>query len=197
VEKLLDIVSSRAESPEVVFNDWGVYHMLARQFQSAQPVLGRLLNKIKRGPRIMNIIDQLPSACRSYYTGSNLDVPECAAFLTEKGIRRAEFDNVLQGTDFERIDSRIRRSLYMPYAVVSTTRFCLTAGCADPGRAGRVGIFNCSRECEQVSFTLHNPVMGRPLLRRGNTVFFMNESIPEAVPRRLVDRIVIAPEIPI
>jgi hypothetical protein len=39
--------------------------------------------------------------------------------------------------------------------------------------------------------------MTLPLVRKGNTVFFMNDTLPEAVTKLQVDRIVIEPEIPL
>jgi hypothetical protein len=39
--------------------------------------------------------------------------------------------------------------------------------------------------------------MKRPLIRKGNTIFAINENIPETVSKGEVDRIVIQPEIPL
>ncbi|MCX8044945.1 MAG: hypothetical protein N3B18_12570 [Desulfobacterota bacterium] len=197
LERLFGLLSEKKPDIEVVFNDWGVLHLLRTSFPEAQPVLGRLLNKMKRGPRIMNIYEKMPQASQEYFRRSSLDVPEVGAFLLQHGINRVEFDNLLQGISFEGADSRIRKSLYLPFAFVSTTRFCLTANCDDPGYAERIGIFPCGRECQRYTFHLFNPVMTVPLIRKGNTIFFLNERIPESVARHEVDRIVVQPEIPV
>jgi len=62
-----------------------------------------------------------------------------------------------------------------------------------------VGIFPCKRECQEYSFYLSHPVMPVPLIRKGNTIFFKNESIPgdDAMGKACIDRLVIEPEIPL
>jgi hypothetical protein len=161
------------------------------------PVLGRLLTKMKRGPRIMNILDQVPDATRNYFKSTSLTVPEVSNFLRKNRILRVELDNMLQGINLDDSDEGIHKSLYMPFAFISTTRFCLSANCEDETKRDYVGVFPCKQECRRYTFTLLNPVMTLPLLRKGNTIFFMNEMVPEVVARQQVDRIVIEPEIPI
>lgn len=195
VEKLIELFADKMPGAEVVFNDWGVFQFFKENGLDVKPVLGRLLNKQKRGPRIMNIIDQVPTETRDYYTGASLDVSATAGFLKKKGVFRVEFDNLLQGLDMTGLDKDIKRTLYMPYLFVSTTRFCLTANC-DVGDTG-VGVMPCHHECQKYTFNLNNPVMKQPLIRKGNTIFAINDNIPETVPKGEVDRIVIQPEIPI
>jgi len=197
LEDLIGYVGRHAPESEIVFNDWGVFQFLHLEARGLTPVLGRLLNKTKRGPRIMHIIDKVPEETRAFYQGSNLDVPEACRFLRRQGIFRVEYDNALQGTRFAGTPGDIHKSLYMPYAFVSSSRFCLTACCDDPEQSDYVGIIPCGRECRSYTFTLFNPVMGLPLIRRGNTVFFLNERIPDSVSNGDVDRIVIQPEIPV
>jgi hypothetical protein len=195
LEKLIELFAEKMPKAEIVFNDWGVFQFIEENFSELKPVLGRLLNKQKRGPRIMNIIDQVPPETREYYTGASLDVSATVEFLKKKGIFRVEFDNLLQGLDMTGLDPEIKRSLYLPYLFISTTRFCLTANC-ESGDSG-VGVMPCHRECQNYSFNLNNPVMKTPLIRRGNTIFALNENIPDVVSRGEVDRIVIQPEIPV
>ncbi len=197
LEKLLPMLAERRPDAEVVCNDWGVLHLLRSDYPVLVPVLGRLLNKNKRGPRIMNIIDKVPPETRDYFVGTNLDVPAAAGFLKKRGVYRVEFDNLLQGLDLDKADPEIHKSLYLPFAFVSTTRFCLTANCDSAEGADYVGIMPCGRECKEYTFGMANPVMGMPLIRKGNTLFFINETIPEVVNKGGVDRVVIQPEIPI
>lgn len=196
LERLLEVLAASLPEAEVVVNDWGVLHLVRTEHPGLTPVLGRLLNKSKRGPRIMQILEQVPPETKAYFQGTNLDVPAAARFLGQQGIGRVEFDNLLQGLCLDGADPHIRRSLYLPYAVVSATRFCLTASCDDPDKMAAVGVFPCGRQCLRYSFNLYNPVMTRPLVRRGNAIFFVNETIPDIVARQQVDRIVVQPEIP-
>ena len=195
LEKLIELFAEKMPKAEIVFNDWGVFQFIEENFPELKPVLGRLLNKQKRGPRITNIIEQVPKETREYYMGASLDVSATAGFLKKKKIFRAEFDNLLQGLDMSGLDKKIKRSLYLPYLFISTTRFCLTANC-DVGDTG-VGVMPCHHECQKYTFNLNNPVMKQPLIRKGNTIFAINDNIPETVPKGEVDRIVIQPEIPI
>ena len=197
LEKLLVFLAEKCPQSEIVFNDWGVLHFLREKALPIIPVLGRLLLKMKRGPRIMNILDKVPDETRRYYQTPGITVPEVRSFLIRNMIFRVELDNLLQGIDLEGTDSDIHRSLYLPFAFISTTRFCLTANCEDETKKEYVGIFPCNKECQRYTFTLSNPVMTLPLVRKGNTMFFMNDTLPEAVTKRQVDRIVIEPEIPL
>jgi len=197
LESILTYLKQKKPGTEIVFNDWGVFQYVKDECHELIPVMGRLLNKMKRGPRIMNIFNQLNESTRDFYQGSNLDVPAVGSFLREQGIYRVEFDNVLQGIALKSGDQEIMKSLYMPFAFVSTTRFCLSAQCDKPEYFDNVGIFPCAQECQHYTFSLFNPVMNISLIRKGNTIFFLNENIPNVVTTQKVDRIVIQPEIPI
>lgn len=197
LEDLIKFLGEKKPDAEIVFNDWGVFQFLKEERPSFIRVLGRLLNKMKRGPRIMNILDQVPAETKDFYQGSNLDVHAVGKFLKKQGIRRVEFDNLLQGVHLKDTDKKISKSLYMPFVFVTTTRFCLTANCNNSEMIDHVGITPCKHECQKYTFNLENPVMGVPLIRKGNTVFFLNENIPEIITNRQVNRIVIEPEIPI
>jgi hypothetical protein len=197
LEEIIGFLAENRSELEVVFNDWGVFQLLQEEFPGLVPVMGRLLNKSKRGPRIMNILDKVPNETRDFFQKSNLNVPAASMFLKQSGIYRVEFDNLLQGINLDDADKEIHKSLYMPFAFVSTTRLCLSASCDSQVSSDYVGIFDCNRECQEYTFNINNPVMGLPLIRKGNTVFFLNENIPDIVSSGEIDRIVIQPEIPI
>lgn len=195
--RLLDAVLAAGIRPEVVFNDWGVLDLVLKEYPGASPVMGRLLNKTKRGPRIMNIIDKLPRECRDYFQSCVLSAGDACDFLKQRGVVRVEFDNQLQGVRLDGTDSLISKSLYVPYVFVSTTRFCLAAGCDDPEHIDCVGIGPCARQCRDYVFQLDNPVMRLPLLRRGNAMFYVNDRLPDGFADSGFDRIVVQPEIPV
>ena len=52
VEKLIELFADKMPGAEVVFNDWGVFQFFKEKGLDVKPVLGRLLNKQKRGPRL-------------------------------------------------------------------------------------------------------------------------------------------------
>jgi hypothetical protein len=172
LKSVLDLVSQRKSESEVVFNDWGVLSILRDQYPSLEPVMGRLLNKMKRGPRLVTVLNCMTEDSIEYFRSSNL--------------------NVFQGIAFD--FGEMELSLYMPFAYVTTTRACLVNACDIPEKRDLVGIFPCQQECQKYTFYLESEVMPVTLVRRGNTVFFRNEEIPQGFGR--VSRVVIEPEIP-
>lgn len=195
VGRLLEVLAEIKPDAEVVFNDYGVLHLMKQRFPKFEPVLGRLLNRTKRGPRLMTVIDKLPETTVSYFRDANLNVPALNKFYASIGVKRVELDNLLQGIGFNL--ERWQGSLYLPYAYVTTTRLCLANGCDDPAKEMRIGIFPCQHECQKYTFHLKNPVMPVVLERKGNAIFFRNDCVPGDIEARGIDRLVIEPEIPI
>lgn len=193
VEKL---VCQLPDGAEVVINDWGVLRMLKSRFPHLVPVLGRLMTKIKRGPRIRNFLEVLPPDAIDHFRRTNLGVPGYVKFLFDNTIQRAELDNPLQGLDLSDVPKELHLSLYIPFAYVTTTRFCLVANCDKPEKKGFIGVFPCNQECRKYTFYLDNAVMTTLLIRRGNTIFFKNTDVPQELKDSHIDRVVISPEIP-
>ena len=181
---------------EVVFNDWGILRLLKRDYNNLLPVMGRILNKMKRGPRLMAVINYLQKDTAEYYQSINLDVPELIDFLKENHVRRVELDNVLQDINFSFVNKGIMVSLYMPFTYVSTTRLCLANSCDIPEKQEHIGIYPCKKECQKYTFILQSLAMPVPLLRKGNTIFFKNEFPPSGFNEGNISRVVIEPEIP-
>jgi hypothetical protein len=152
---------------------------------------------MKRGPRLMNLIDNLPKEDIEYYRSCSIDTPHYGRFLDENNIMRVEFDNLLQGIDIKLSNLNIQASLYIPYAYVTVTRFCLASSCDEHGKEDMVGIFPCRKECQKYTFNLMNEIMNIPLIRKGNTIFFKNDKIPENLNCNNINRLVIQPEVPI
>ena len=75
IEGLIHEIDRLKPQSEVVFNDFGVFHMLNRLDCQLLPVMGRLLCRMKRGPRLMTIINKLPQTTIDYFRKSNLTVP--------------------------------------------------------------------------------------------------------------------------
>jgi hypothetical protein len=195
LEGLFRELAGRKPGSEVVFNDYGVLRILNSSYPELEPVMGRLLHKMKRGPRLMTVISKLPPSTVEYFRSTNLTVPILGEFLNQHGVKRVELDNLLQGFDFS-LDNALRGSLYFPYAYVSTTRFCLSSSCDVPEKEEVIGIFPCQRECQQYTFYMKSEVMPVILIRKGNTIFFENEVLPEDLEGRGINRIVNEPEIP-
>jgi len=196
LEQVRQLLNVLPDGTEVVFNDWGVFRMMKNAFPHLTPVMGRLMTKIKRGPRIANFLDRLPPDALRHLRSTNLGVPRYVHFLLENGIRRAELDNPLQGLDISDVPRELHLSLHIPFVYVSTTRFCLVANCDKPDKKGFIGVFPCGRECRTYTFYLDNAAMTTLLIRRGNTLFFKNTAVPDELKVPHIDRVIISPEIP-
>jgi hypothetical protein len=194
LELLLGEVARSRPNSEVIFNDYGVLRVLNNRYTQLEPVMGRLLNRMKRGPRLMMVIDKLPETTVEYFRSYNLTVPALVDFLGENRVKRVELDNVLQGIGFH-LDN-LTASIYVPFAYVTTTRFCLVNACDVPEKEEIIGIFPCQRECQQYTFYLRNEIMPVILVRKGNTIFFENEALPDDIENIGITRIVTEPEIP-
>lgn len=194
LEGLLEKLVEKRPGSEVVFNDYGVLRRLNSRYSRLKPVLGRLLNRMKRGPRLMMVIDRLPRSTVEYFRSSNLTVPTLGHFLDINRVGRVELDNVLQGVGFT-LD-RLEGSLYIPYVYVSTTRLCLVNACDRPEREAMIGIFPCGKECRKYTFYLSNPIMPDMLIRKGNTIFLVNDAVDARLEEKRINRLVVQPVIP-
>lgn len=193
---LLRVLARLRPESEVVFNDWGTLRLLRRDFAALRPVLGRLLHKMKRGPRLATLATRFNPSTADYFRTCSLDVPLYRDFLCDQGVGRVELDNVLQGIDLDLGGTGLRASLYVPFGYIATTRLCLAASCDRHGMEDEVGIFSCRRECRRFTFELDQLGTTVPQIRKGNTVFFRNETVPDGLTERGVDRIVTEPGLP-
>jgi len=125
LEPLLELLNEKLLGSEVIINDFGTLELMQEKNLQLKPVLGRLLTKQKRGPRIINIMDKLPKTAIEHFRKSNAEVPIFQEFLIKNNFDRVELDNLLQGIGDDFSKSQIKASLYYPYAYVTTTRYCL------------------------------------------------------------------------
>ncbi len=208
VAEHLRILSSLAPGSEVVFNDWGVFLLLRRDFPRLKPVLGRLLSKQKRDPRAYDFLlntmrpekgfepnlkkkvhlifmpQPVPADLYEHFQGSVVNSEGFQRFLSRNAVTRIELDNLVwkMKVDAGRL---LRISLYYPYAYITTTRLC--------------GLLNmtyrsCARECQDHFFRFTDPLSPArpvPFFLRGNTLFYQAGLRPAKELRRLgVDRII-------
>ena len=183
------LLKNAPEGVEIVVNDLGVLNWLHREHPSVTLVLGRLLTKQKRGPRILRIVDRLPAKAREHFERSNIDATHLSAFFKSMGVQRIELDNLLQGI---RREGGIQASLYYPYAYVSTTRLCLLMDGERTDKNLR-SIGRCHKECQRYNVTLTHADMPVPLHLHGNTQFFKNEKLPKNLAGLNITRLVYQP----
>ncbi|MFH1642429.1 MAG: hypothetical protein ABIC04_06035 [Nanoarchaeota archaeon] len=193
---LLDLLNKKLPKTEIIINDYGTLELIREMKLRLKPVLGRLLTKQKRGPRMISIMDKLPKPAIEHFRKSNAGVLAFQKFLIKNGFDRVELDNLLQGISDDFSKSGINASLYYPYAYVTTTRFCLAVICDKKDAAP--GIYSCKKECQKYGpFKLTNKHMPVPLLLKGNTQFFENKKLPNDLEKRGINRLVFEPRLPV
>ena len=188
-KKLFDLLSQSKADSEIVINDWGLLK-IAKNYPF-DLVLGRLLNKQKRGPRIMGVIERLPELMRERFRKSGIN-GYFSAFLSDCGVKRVELDNLLQGISLDEFRGRgIYCSLYTPFGYITVSRSC-PHRCRRDLSSDTVADSICRRECLENRYWLRHPQMPVPLISKGNAVFFENKIIPEPILHEgdIVNRIV-------
>lgn len=181
---------------EIVINDWGVLELIKeKKPANSELVLGRLLTKMKRGPRILNF--KCNKITETHFKRSNIELPIFQKFLIENDIKRVELDNLLQGIDFDFSKNVLKASLYYPYLYVATTRRCITNSCDLLSAINKIGIFPCNKECQKYTLRLKHEYMPKTILLKGNTQFIKNQNIPEGLGERGINRLIYQPKIPI
>jgi hypothetical protein len=216
--KLFDWLKNTRPRTEVIINDYGLLNLLHQRYPKLTPVLGRLLTKQKRDPRIASLINaqpekhtffkrgdeyfivfskKIPQELSGYFREANINVPVIRSFLKKYRIDRAEVDNLLQGIKLNIPKKGLSVSLYLPYGYITTTRLCS----ADPMRKEKkffCRISSCENSCLRYTEELKNKFMPT-LYKKGNTIFFKNDRIPSA--KELIaagiNRIVYQPQIPL
>jgi len=221
LEALFELLKNARINCEVIINDWGVLNLINRKYPNLTPVLGRLLTKQKRGPRLIELLKrkmrlriakdpenpkiryiifqkELPLDLNPYYKGSNASsVPIIHNFLINQRIKRIELDNTSQGLFLELPKNEISASVYLPYVYISTTFFCPTAGC-DQKNKSLLKIKSCKRQCQRYVFKLRHKTMPKVIYLKGNTQFYKNTKLSfKQLKNSGVDRLVYQPEIPV
>ncbi len=187
VDSLLDRLEDGAE---VVVNDWGVMRRV-RERGGLIPVLGRLLTRQRRGPKIIRVIDHLPEDAAAHFRGCGITNSILTDHLASLGVERIELDNLLQGISPV---GGFKASLYYPYGYIATTRLCRVYRCDAADFASRYSQrripTRCDRPCERFVFTMDKESSPVPVYLKGNAELFKNEELPDNLDELGVDRLV-------
>lgn len=194
---LFDWLAALDNQPvEVIVNDWGVLHLIRRDFPALRPVLGRLMNRMLRDPRIAASFAtaQAPSAALQALQQSGVTAAVFRMFLARASVTRVEFDNLIQGLDMNFDELGLAASLYVPYGYVATRRVC-PIGSLPLRKEEKFDVASpCRQECQL--YTLRFQYSDSPFdnrdqefIEQGNTYFYAQDPPMIAAAAQMVERL--------
>lgn len=162
-EDLLDKVDNwckeRQTTVEVVVNDWAMVGILRKYPERMIPVLGTLVNKRKKDPRM-----DYKKGDRSLYEQNSLNAEFYRNFLGEEcNIWRYEWESCGYAQKFPSF-LKGKNSLHVPFYQTNTSQYCpLHALCTEGERGKQKLVTNCPHFCEQntVLYPKHLRMAGR------------------------------------
>ena len=210
LERIFKFLGSHPVDCEIVVNDWGVLEVLSKRYKRFKLSIGRLLARQNRDPAMAHVLEKQPpygvrtkngkikiiahvppgKLYRQGIKSSFVNAPSVQRFLSCFGIKRIEFNNLVQGLNFEGLKFKV--SLYTPFVNISTTRFCPMISRAQ--KMYRINV--CAKECRNHYSRLRSKGIPCLLYKRGNTTFYRNPVKTKITEETMVDRIVFQPEIP-
>jgi hypothetical protein len=202
------LASRRDDRIEVVVNDWGTLRLLRREFPALRPVLGRLMNRMLRDPRIAGALvrGDAPEDARRALRQSGLTAGIYRRFIGSFGVTMVEFDHVVQGLEMDFRQLGVGAALYIPYGYVATGRVCMIGAVSLPTNQSFDVASPCRRECRRHTLSFVAPDSpfdrGQTFLQRGTTHFYAQDaasvmSAARMVERLGISRIVYQPTLPI
>ncbi len=204
---LLEKGVEEAGDIEIIVNDWGTLRVVKKEFPGLRPVLGRMMNKMVRDPRVAPYYDSsnAPSDGLKAVQQSSVTNPLFERELRKWGVERHEFDNLYQGVKQE--GEGVCFSVYLPYGYVATGRVCMP-GSLNLEKGDKFTVYvGCHRECREFTQVLHNTETilsnrSLDLIQRGNTIFYPNmigmiETALSGEAPGSWDRVVYQPQLPI
>ncbi|AQS58118.1 hypothetical protein [Desulforamulus ferrireducens] len=163
---------------EVVVNDWGVLHLLRRQFPRLTPILGRLLNKMWRDPRIEFFLKEFSPEELQLFRTCGLASPYMQDLMKRLAVKRIEVDNLPQGLDPSLASWGFQVSLYLPFGCISTGRICFSGSWGlKPKEKFKANAQKCGQQCQSHWLEILEPACTKAkikrILQKGNTLFYL------------------------
>ncbi len=182
-KQIIEYIIKRHPKLEVVINDWGIFKLC--KDLPIKMVLGRLLVKQKRDPRLAELTGTLPPEARKRIRGLGLN-KYLLNFLCKENVKRIELDNVSQGIDLTETNNELLFSLNIPYVYITLSRYCKfnIKSSKDRFKFSRCSSKRCG------SIEICNKNIKSPLFLQGNALFYKNYILPEDLEHSKIDRIV-------
>lgn len=214
LDKILQGLASLSEEYgkpiEIVVNDWGVYYHLRSHYPQFNLVMGRMLNKMIRDPRVASFYNQdevaaAAEAGKRVMQGTGLFSSWFGRFLEEGNLTGIEFDPLLQDMDLTGCPENWHISFHFPFGCVASGSACMV-GFMDAEKKDKFrGDPSCKHQCQTAVFELKPRTFGdmeSRVFQKGNTAFFAHQH--ELIERGLHNattisgsRVVYSPRIPV
>ena len=132
---------------EIVINDWGMLNLIEHKDDYITPVIGVLLNKRKKDPRI-----QYKNGFKNHndlMAENSLNSESYSQFLKKLLIKRYEYESC----GYKMNIAKGKHSIHIPYYVTNTSQFCpLYAMCTNMDRGNQKLVINCPKYCSDYAF---------------------------------------------
>ena len=159
LEKVDNWCQKKQISAEIIVNDWAMIKMLEIYPERLIPVLGTLLNKRKKDPRM-----KYKKGDRTLYERNSLNADFYREFLgTQCNICRYEWESCGYAQKLPTL-LKGKNSLHIPFYQTNTSQYCpLYAVCAERERGKQKLVTNCPHFCEQKAllYPKHLHMVGR------------------------------------
>ncbi|MFC5587818.1 hypothetical protein ACFPRA_02710 [Sporosarcina soli] len=206
---IFEWLDSREDAVEVVVNDWGMSYTVATKYPNLQIVIGRLLNKMIRDPRVAHLYNQknAPERAKSVFMNSSFETPYFRQFLERLQVKRIEYDSFIQPIEKSVDREGLATSLYLGYGVIATGRSCLVGTLHKPREEKFQGDIQCKQQCCHYIAQMENTrqQLGQLPVRtmqKGNSAFYQQTeelvgNVLDWADDMQVDRLIVSPKIPV
>lgn len=205
---LFDFLAQK-DDVEVVVNDYGILQILTSEYKMLTPVLGRLLNKMKRDPRFS--LSGYDSAEANIKNKNKVEKNQVGAlqnnsyentllqkFLDDINVSRLGIDTVPQGFNKKTLKKwKFPLDLYWPWTYITSGRNCAIASYTDSSMEFHVTDKHCQKQCKLYGFAFESDKKMKLSLQRGNAIWMNSESDSAILFGQGFERLVFTPYIPI
>ena len=176
LKPILDYLVENCVQCELIINDWGLLYYLNEYYSNEFTlVLGRLLNKVKKSPLVLNIIEKLKKEQQLVLRSTSSNLRPTWDVLKKNKIVRVEFENILQENIID-MEFPFEKSLNYPYVFMTTSRRCMTDFVFQ--NVTSYNLNSCKKSCKDRQLELYNEVFGKDIILKGNTYYYINEEMP-------------------
>ncbi|OZI10633.1 hypothetical protein CEW92_15855 [Bacillaceae bacterium SAS-127] len=184
LHELLAFLNEEAEQQEkpieIIVNDWGVYYYTKEHFSNLHLVIGRLLNKSIRDPRVAHYYNEsnAPEEGKDFFKNTGLFSTAFEQFLADGKVTGYEFDQLIQGNSLNEKESEKTIGLHFPFGCVASGSACMV-GFMDTDKMDKFrGDPECKQQCQLYIFELKNKLhrdMKSRVFQKGTTAFYSHD----------------------